>query len=336
MGEINFLEQNKSGGGNAGGGRKKNPSQIRWTTPEDDSLSEGSDKDRSAGVGQAGGGGANGEQEPARFEKNKEGAASGPGKKDGWAGKGIWDRLKGLISSGKPEDRPISRPGGKTAAENRSGHSEREMPVSGRNGVAPVRTLKTNLIIEGEAAAFVDWKKNSRQLALVVSTVCLSLALVYVVMIFWEKIAVERAEYLTQKIEQSRREIAGLEEDIRKNKMDSFQKKLKLARNLLDSHVYWTDFFSFLEKNTLANVYYNAGFSGNTSGIYSIQARTDNFSAIRDQVKAMRLDDAVVRATAGSGEEIGDKKGGGGAKKDDPYNIEFDLELVVKPEIFTR
>ena len=192
------------------------------------------------------------------------------------------------------------------------------------------KILKTNLI-KGEVTAFFDWKKNLKVLVINVLITCLIIALIYTGLIIWGMKTGQQMELLSGEIEEIKWGIIKLENDIAI--VDIFQKKLRIASLLLNKHIYWTNFFKLLEENTLADVYYVGGFSGNIGGKYTLPARADSFSTITDQIKVMRLNEKVVKVNVSAGSlitsgNIEDEVKGGA--------VDFQLELSVNPNIFTK
>ena len=108
-----------------------------------------------------------------------------------------------------------------------------------------------------------------------------------------------------------------------------FKKKLSLVNSLLDQHIYWTDFFKFLEENTLADVYYS-GFAGDNKGKYNLTANGKDFSIIQAQVERFLSNEYVSEASVSqAGISTAEKKAG------ETSEIAFGLKLVIDPAIFT-
>jgi len=208
-----------------------------------------------------------------------------------------------------------------------SGVTEKEPPKQWKKS----QVLETNLI-KGELASFFNWKKG------ILILVAYSLASGFIVaglyggLLFWEKqIKQERSVYSSRIRDLDEKVIKPLEKEAKK--ILSEQKRLKLAEALLKKHIYWTNFFEFLENNTLPNVYYNSDFSGNIDGQYFLSARSKDFKTILEQVDVMRENENVKEIAVDGGSVVvsNDKenlaKSGG---------VEFKLKLVVDPSIFTK
>src|SRR3989339_731187 len=126
--------------------------------------------------------------------------------------------------------------------------------------------LKTNLI-QGETTITFDWKKNITPILFSIFFSTLILGGAFGGLIIWEDRSINRGTELIQETEALIVQIKQAQK--KSEKVDIFQKKIGLVKYLLDEHVYWTNFFEFLEKNTLSNSYYQGGFSGDAKGAYT-------------------------------------------------------------------
>ncbi len=135
-----------------------------------------------------------------------------------------------------------------------------------------------------------------------------------------------------------------------------FSKRVDLIVPLLNHHIYWTKFFSYLEQNTLSTVTFAGGFSGDTSGNYSLGAKANHYSDINWQVKKFLADDSTLSATVGSGSSGGQKTASDASstasstqdqvseaqrqaaaqklKAAGPQSVSFSISLKVDPKIF--
>lgn len=189
-------------------------------------------------------------------------------------------------------------------------------------------TIKTNLI-KNEVTTFIDWGGNLKFSVLSLSLVFVIIFSIYGFLIYREKTINKESDQVKEQIEDLTQRISNLEKSIEDKEIGEFQKKLKIAKLLLDKHVYWTNFFYFLENKTIKDVYYNSGFSGKNDGKYVITAQTKNFSDILDQVSLLNNEKQVVEAKVTSGSLAEDKETGKGV-------INFDLELNVAQDMFYK
>lgn len=209
--------------------------------------------------------------------------------------------------------------------------------------------LETNLI-KGEVSSFFNWEKGILILIFYLAGVGILVGGSYAGLIIWEGSL--RSETATSnRIDGVKKQIEPLE--ITAAKIALFQNRLKLVSGLLQDHIYWTNFFEFLEDGTMPNVSY-ASISGDVEGGYTFSAKAKNFRAMVDQVNFFRIKDYVkfVKVTEGSYSEQGEQENSEQENKDDqaavkpeesiePKNIteeslSFNLSLEVDPNIFTK
>jgi hypothetical protein len=202
--------------------------------------------------------------------------------------------------------------------------------------------LETNLI-KGELASFFNWKKGIIILLLNITFACLIVAGVYKGLILWGKQEMKQGREISSKIDELDEQIKPLEEYA--GEVLIMQKKIKLVSDLLKKHIYWTNFFEFLEENTHKDVYYVSGFSGSNNGEYALSARAKNFKTISEQVDALRLNDYVVKAGVSGGnieyaKQEDEAREGETPEEKSPkekiVGVNFQLKLSIDPGIFTK
>ncbi|MDD5031963.1 MAG: hypothetical protein PHR36_02855, partial [Patescibacteria group bacterium] len=138
----------------------------------------------------------------------------------------------------------------------------------------------------------------------------------------------EEDQYFANKFSELDKEIAVIEKEA--EKVLVFEKKLKLVNSLISQHVYWTNFFKFLEDNTLTDVYYS-GFSGDNKGEYGLTASGKNFNIIQAQVERLLASKYVLGASV----EEARTSAAGGQEANAAGGVAFGLRLVINPAIFT-
>jgi len=102
------------------------------------------------------------------------------------------------------------------------------------------------------------------------------------------------------------------------------ENRITLINDLIINHIYWTNFFKFLEENTLSEIYYNnSSFSGNTDGNYTFNAIGPNYAIIEAQVEQFKkhpyVKDIIINSAA---------------KKDEV--VTFSLQIIVDKKIFQK
>jgi len=162
------------------------------------------------------------------------------------------------------------------------------------------RVLETNLI-KRELVTFFDWRSK---VFVLISAILLPLFLVgifYYGLVFYQKS--QQVNNLAQI-----KKFAELEQDIKKEEANlkeiiDFQAKLKIVSQIFSQHIYWTNFFKFLEDNTIKDVYF-VNFEGDTSGNYAMGAVTTNYGSIAEQVNAFKKNTKISAVLAEGGEMI--------------------------------
>jgi hypothetical protein len=182
-------------------------------------------------------------------------------------------------------------------------------------------------LIKDEIPVIFDKQKYMRMLWWFVGLAVVFVALVYLALYLWE------AQEIKKKSDALSSEISKLDGEIA-----SYREQAVLASILKDRgesiapivgrHIYWNNFFKFLEKNTLANVYYS-GFSGDVSGKYVLHATVDDFRATSFQIKSFIADSHTESAKITNEEMIDGSDG-------ERTSEIFDLNLSVKPSLFNE
>ncbi len=156
--------------------------------------------------------------------------------------------------------------------------------------------LATNLIDKSEFNFFDSEKKLKYIIISILGSLCM-VGVLYLGLLYWEHVELSKLKKEKNEIANLEIKINGMEKDI--NQAKNFQEKLNVVGQLLEKHVYWTNFFSFLEEKTLPNVYYTGDFNASLDGEYKLSARAPSFSVIKNQISVLNNDNRVslVRAT---------------------------------------
>ena len=172
-------------------------------------------------------------------------------------------------------------------------------------------------------------------------------AQIYFMISWWEKNS-STSEDLTKNTARAQKEIKNFQKTA--DEALDFSKRADLITPLLDNHIYWTNFFRYLERNTLSTVTFE-GFTGDNKGEYTLEAKSLHYSDINWQVKKFLADDYTLSATVSEGTS-GDKgtgklstpissstdqsiiDQGKISKTTGPESVNFSIKLKVKPELF--
>ncbi len=199
------------------------------------------------------------------------------------------------------------------------------------------RLLDINLVKE-EVTTFIDWQENINFLIICIIVSLSLVGFLYMLVIFIQVQKISRNSMYVGQIADLRQEQINAERGV--EEIISFQKKLDLASDLLKKHIYWTNFFDFLEKNTLTDVYYS-GIRGDTDGKYFFNAHTSSFSSITEQVKVLRDNPYVVEVNVSGGNVVGGDSIRIGEKNDNvkmetTEGIDFDINITLDKSIFSN
>ena len=184
--------------------------------------------------------------------------------------------------------------------------------------------LEVNLI-QDEIIIHFDWRKSITNLIIWVILAWFFVGGIYGSIVWWEKRKTTSIDYFVEAFNDLNIKIKKTE--LRAEDALLFKKKLALVNKVLASHIYWTNFFQFLETNTLPDIAYS-NFSGDTAGKYQLSSMSKDFNAIANQVSAILSDPYTNRADVDSARIIKSEDGNAA------ISAIFNLNLEVNPEIF--
>jgi len=150
----------------------------------------------------------------------------------------------------------------------------------------------------------------------------------YIFLYNWKKQKeIENSYYLETEITATELKINNLKDQY--VKAMEFERRLELSSAVLNNHVYWTNFFNFLEKNTLKdNVYYKS-FSGDVYGGYILPAVSNDVLAVNFQSKVFSDNPNIISSSINEEEIVNDENTG-------KTHINFNFNFNLNPKIFTN
>lgn len=190
------------------------------------------------------------------------------------------------------------------------------------------KILEVNLIKDEMRESF-DLVKHGKTLLFALLVTSLFLLEVYLGLNWW-------SAYEEKRLMETETLFNALSQEIRDMKTESdqivaFRQRVELADNLLGRHVYWSNFFTWLEQNTLSSVGYN-GFAGGNNGEYVLNASTRAFRDVSWQARLFLADPAVISVDIGHGGNERDFENI--SSSEDGNDINFSIELKIDPKIF--
>jgi hypothetical protein len=193
-----------------------------------------------------------------------------------------------------------------------------------------VDIIETNLI-KDPTNMFINWQQHLLSLSLFILIPALIVILFLLGFNFMER---EMQKDIISKqviLQNLNNEIAVYEQEVIDKDMQANLSKIRVAKSMLENHIYWTKFFAFLEENTLKNTYY-AGFQGSTSGKYSLTAATENLRSISEQFKHFRTHPMLKDVSVTGGQSAPSNS------KDNPLkpSVSYIINFSIDPSIFTK
>lgn len=188
------------------------------------------------------------------------------------------------------------------------------------------KILEANLIKDEIIVSF-NWKKNIFLLFLALFVTGLFIIEIYFGLSWWENQEIENSLTINNDLTSLNQEISRIQEQA--DNSLAYKNKVSEVAKLLNNHIYWSNFFSWLEKNTLSTVKYS-GFNGNLSGIYSLTATAGSLAEVSWQAKAFMNDPLTKEVKIGGASlQSGDKLSADG-------QASFSLLIEVNPNIFKK
>lgn len=195
-----------------------------------------------------------------------------------------------------------------------------------KNGEISSHFLDVNLIPDKLLAELKPGTKI-RSLIIIAIIALAFVLLVYAGMLWYQF-------HLVNKALATQEEIKKIEQEINSYKpwqeqALAFNQKVEDITKVLDKHIYWTNFFSLLEQNTLPDVYYQ-NLSGDISGTFTLSAVAPSYEHVSQQIAVFNQADFVsqVSATTASASQNTDEQSQGNAE------IKFNITITVEPEVF--
>lgn len=196
-------------------------------------------------------------------------------------------------------------------------------PATKRQALASV--LETNLI-KGEIIAYFDWRQKIVSSVFVILIPIFLVGAIYTGLAFYQKTNQTKTQEQIRKYGELVEKIKREEVDL--GKISNFQVRLKTISQIFSGHIYWTNFFKFLEDNTIKDVYYT-GFTGDTGGTYTLDAYASSYGNISEQAKALRDNPRVTDVQAGGGELTR-------SDEENKTKIKFSFKFSVLKSLFTE
>ncbi len=222
----------------------------------------------------------------------------------------------------------------KKTDEKKAATPKKVTPGSSFFSIQNPKILEVNLI-KDEAQVSFDWAKNLLMLGLALVIGVILIGEVYYALSKWE----EKEGLLLAGITAETDKLNAETVKLRNDSADalSYKEKALVFSELLDNHVYWSGFLSFIEKNTLSSVRYSE-FGGDLSGSYGLNATASTFSEVAWQANMFMQDPLVkqVKVRQANKGIIDEEDLVEGEEEIVPEIVQFGLMLDLRPEIFKK
>jgi hypothetical protein len=151
-------------------------------------------------------------------------------------------------------------------------------------------------------------------------------------LVWYENRIYDQADQTTQEVEKVNIKINALRPEQQKAVL--FKSQTSAIGSILDQHVYWTQFFTLLEKYTLPEVEYQSfagSFTPGANPTFSISATTNSFDSVARQILAFReavdQGDFISASLIDSGNRLVDKETG-------QETVQFTVQITVLEKVF--
>ena len=244
--------------------------------------------------------------------------------------KGIGNVFRSLFSKkvAEPEVKPASLGAG-TRGQQRS--TERILSEKRTNG--PIVQLpesdqdfQVNLLSE-DVVSHINPRQKFLQLGFVAAGAIIFVVLVGIGLSFYQQNADKDLQATRQQVATETAAVTKLQaqaEDIR-----TVTDRVAAIKTLLDNHVYWTAFFTRLEKYTLRSVSFGSNFSGTLQGGISLAAKTSSYEEVAKQYlllqQAVQAKDFISSFSMTGATKKTSKEGS---------EVNFTVEFVLVPSAF--
>lgn len=194
------------------------------------------------------------------------------------------------------------------------------------------RFLGVNLLPEEVLAKF-EPRKKIITLGIVILICIGAIILIYGGMAWYQSRIMSKTQEVAGQIEDVDKEIVTYEE-VRKESL-ALKNKLDKIQNLLDQHVYWSEFLEALEKYTLEDVYYTS-LAGDIGGKITLIAVGRNFESVAQQYVVFKQAQDFVENVVITSASLSTSLSTSGEGEEAKSGVNFTIDLTINPDIFYK
>lgn len=170
-------------------------------------------------------------------------------------------------------------------------------------------------IIPKTAAKLPLWQNILFYFSLVLLSVAV---LAYFILVF----SLKKAETTSENLEEILAKEKTVEEVVLEKEVFDYQKKIKDFSKLINLHLFSSNFFEFIEKNTHPQIWFSKLDLNPRKGEASLSGEAENFTVLHQQLQIFRADPKVLNLNL---VKIAIGKEGG---------VDFGLNLGLDPSLF--
>ena len=166
-----------------------------------------------------------------------------------------------------------------------------------------------------------SWKQIG---SLAVITLVAALGIVVVFwfgLLTWNTSLTSIGQRTNENIQDTENALAKFEDSVKR--INETGQEIQRVYDLLNKHIYWTNFFALLEKYTLPEVKFS-GFAATNSGALTLNATAPDYATMAKQLKILQTEQAK--------EFVTEVDISGGTKND--MGVTFSISLVLNPDLF--
>lgn len=172
-----------------------------------------------------------------------------------------------------------------------------------------------------ESLELKSWHEIFNYLLTAVILGAVIVGVIYSILLVQESNLIRQTNLATSQISDLEKEILNFEQT--NNKITDLGNQIRLVNDLLNKHIYWTDFFALLEKYTWRDVYYT-GFSAGNEGAFTLDAVGPDMEAVASQLKVLQSDAAKEFVQSASITSASRSQNG----------VEFSITFILNDKLF--
>lgn len=166
-----------------------------------------------------------------------------------------------------------------------------------------------------------SWKQIG---SLMIITLIASLGVLvvfYFGLLTWNTRLTSIGQRTNENIKNTESALAKFEDSVKR--INATGQEIQRVYDLLNKHIYWTNFFALLEKYTLPEVKFS-GFAATNNGALTLNATAPDYATMAKQLKILQTDQAK--------EFVTEVDISGGTKSE--TGVSFSVALVLNPDLF--